>query len=107
MFWGTLQNWPLGSLTGKLAETDKGDRLRKPSVSTPFSMNISCCRRTLEFSITHDNKPALDQDHDGNAQRRKHGNKHKIGNVKSSVCIKRNHDLSDTQTWDEVAEHVG
>lgn len=31
----------------------------------------------------------------------------RIGNVKSAVGIKRNHDLSDTQTWDEVAERVG
>jgi len=94
-------------MDGNLAETDKGDRLRKPSVSTPFSINMAFCRRTLEFCVTHDNSPALDQDHDGNAQRRKHGNKHRIGSVNSAVGVKRKHELSDTWTWDEAAECVG
>lgn len=34
--------------------------------------------------MTSDNNPALDQDSGGHAQRRRYGNKHRIGNVK--IC---------------------
>lgn len=67
MFSGSLKNHPFVSLTGKLAQTDKRDRFKEASVSTPL------LHPSVEehWSFLWHYNPTLGQDCDGNSQRRK------------------------------------
>lgn len=57
--------------------------------------------------IVSGNNLAFGQDCDGDGHRRKRQGKHGIRNVKMCCEHQEQHDLSDNQTWEEEAEHVG